>query len=332
MDFFTQQLRARLKGDEFLLKLNDLIDWGPVDRLLKSAGMRSDKGREGYGALTLFKCYLLGQFHDLSDPELEQSLRVRLDFALFAGLEVLGSVPDETTLCRFRNRLVEKDLLTPLMAEFNRQLEARGLKVREAEAAIVDATLIASAARPRKSVEAKEEGGEVTAEAEPRLSADAEARWVKRGKKSTFGYVGFARCDEEGFIDATHSEPANAFEGKFCRQMARGARAKRFLADKAYASRENSAHVREQGLRDGIMKKAARGRPLTSWERKFNKALSRRRFRIEQCFGTIKRLFGLARARYFGRAKVHAQFTAAAISLNLLKACNKVIKVLPTAL
>ena len=71
------------------------------------------------------------------------------------------------------------------------------------------------------------------------------------------------------------------------------------------------------------MRKAARGRPLRASERCFNRLISKRRFRVEQCFGTIKRLFGLHRARYFGQAKTHAQLAMAAIGQNLLKAANK---------
>ncbi|MBT4235009.1 MAG: transposase [Marinovum sp.] len=39
--------------------------------------------------------------------------------------------------------------------------------------------------------------------------------------------------------------------------------------------------------------------------------ISNHRFRIEQCFGTMKRLFGLHRARHFGVAKNHAQMVMA---------------------
>ena len=38
----------------------------------------------------------------------------------------------------------------------------------------------------------------------------------------------------------------------------------------------------------------------------------------------MKLLFGLHRARYFGLAKTHAQLVMAAISLDLLKATNKI--------
>ena len=92
----------------------------------------------------------------------------------------------------------------------------------------------------------------------------------------------------------------------------------------AYAARANRESLRSKH-QDGIMRKAARGRPLPASEKRFNRLISKRRFWIEQCFGTIKRLFGLNRARYFGVDKTHAQLAMAAIGQNLLKAANKII-------
>lgn len=146
---------------------------------------------------------------------------------------------------------------------------------------------------------------------------------MKKGRKSTLGYKGFARCDEEGFIDKVHVTPANAGESPEFGTMTEGAKAQRVLADKAYASRANRERLKGKH-RDGIMRKAARGRPLKASEKRFNRLISKRRFRVEQCFGTMKRLFGLQRARYFGLAKTHAQMVLAAISQNLLKAADRI--------
>jgi transposase, IS5 family len=93
--------------------------------------------------------------------------------------------------------------------------------------------------------------------------------------------------------------------------------------DKAYASKANRDALKGK-YRDSILHKAVRGRPLRQSENRFNKLISKHRFLIEQYFGTIKRLFGLHLARYFGVAKTHAQMVMAAISQNLLKAANKI--------
>ena len=72
------------------------------------------------------------------------------------------------------------------------------------------------------------------------------------------------------------------------------------------------------------MRKAVRNRPLRASGKRFSKRISKRRFRVEQCFGTMKRLFGLHRARYFGLAKTHARLAMAVIRQNLLQAANRI--------
>ena len=62
-------------------------------------------------------------------------------------------MPDETTICRFRNKLVSAGLEQELFEEVNRQLEAQGLKVKKATGAVIDASVIESAARPNRCIE-----------------------------------------------------------------------------------------------------------------------------------------------------------------------------------
>lgn len=315
----------RIGDDDVLRKIDTLINWWAFSPILKRGLKRTGIGPQGYDPLILFKCLLIGQWHGLSDPKLERALKVRLDFMIFCGLDLHAPVPDETTHCRFRNALVRGGVYDDLLAEVCRQIEAHGLKLKEAEAAIIDATLIESAARPRTHIDAPQDRAEGDTPDEPALhfSADPDARWVKKGSKSTLGYKGFARTDEEGFVTRVRTTPANKGESPEFATMIEGANAQRVLADKAYASKANRDMLRGRH-RDGIMRKAVRGRPLRASEKRFNKLISKRRFRVEQCFGTMKRLFGLQRARYFGLAKTHAQLAMAAIGQNLLKAANKI--------
>ena len=324
MDLFLREAPERIGADDGLAKIDALMDWGAFSPILKGGLGRSSEGPPGYDPLVLFKCLLIGQWYGLSDSKLERALKVRLDFMIFCGLDLHGAVPDHSTLCRFRNALVTSGVFDDLLAEVCRQIEAHGLKLKEAEAAIIDATLIESAARARTHIEAPEDRaeGDVVDEPDVHFSADPEARWVKKGSKSTLGYKGFARTDEEGFIDRVHTTPANCAESPEFGQMISGSNAHRILADKAYASKANRAILRGKH-RDGIMRKAVRGRMLRQSEKRFNKLILKRRFRVEQCVGTMKRLFGLHRARYFGVAKTHAQMAMAAIGQNLLKAANK---------
>jgi IS5 family transposase len=318
VSFFELDLDRHLGSEGHLSKIYKLLKWYRFSKILK--GVHSEFGPEGYDILKMFKCLLLQNWHSLSDPGLEQALRVRLDFLQFTGFKVGDKLPDETTFCRFRNKLVSSGKFEKLFCEVNRQLELHGLKVKEANEAIIDATIISSNSRPRKVVELDESGN-----SNESCSSDPDATWKKKGSKSYFGYQAFARCDEEGFIDKTHVTPANISELGELDTMTEGLRTgTRVRADKGFYSAKNKAMLQQKGLKSGLMYKAYRNRPLTKMMKRFNKLVSKTRWRIEQCFGTIKRRFNFFKASYFTTQKVEAQFTMKAMCLNLLKAANKI--------
>jgi transposase, IS5 family len=317
--FFSHGVKEHLGASNQLMKLSAMLDWSAFSPFLSD--IHSDRGPTGYDPIQMFKTLLLGQWHSLSDPALEESLRVRLDFLEFTGFALGGDLPDETTLCRFRNKLVQNGKLPLLLCEVNRQLEVRGLKLKSATTAIVDATLIESAARPRKEIEADETGEYAVS-----YSADAEAKWLRKGNKTHFGYQSFVQSDAEGFVEHTHTTPANLPETKELERAVEAVlqgRRVRVLADKGFASAANKAMLHAKKIKCGIMRKAARGRPLSAREKLLNKLISRQRFRIEQCFGTLKRRFNFRRSSYFTTAKTEAQMLMKCLCLNLLKGMNK---------
>ena len=65
-----------------------VLDWSTISVLLKHGLKRSGLGPQGYKQITLFKCLLIGQWHNLSDPKLEECLRTRFDFMLFTGFDL----------------------------------------------------------------------------------------------------------------------------------------------------------------------------------------------------------------------------------------------------
>ncbi|WP_323032187.1 transposase [Brachymonas denitrificans] len=84
------------------------------------------------------------------------------------------------------------------------------------------------------------------------------------------------------------------------------------------------ATCRQQHLGRGVhLNQPASSKPGAVQYSQFNKKIGAIRFKVEQAFGTMKRRFNLARARYFGTAKVQAQMCWAALGMNLLKAHRK---------
>lgn len=324
MDSFFLMGARPLVTESPSMKLHQLLDWAAIAGQLKGLYQREASGAGGpepYSPLGMFKLMLLGQWHGLSDAQLEQALRVRLDFMVFTGFEPsAGELPDASTICRFRNRLVQARLEQKLLSLINGQLEQRGLKVQGARGAIIDATIIPSAARPRQHVDMQGDHPHVVD------SADTQARWVKKGKHAFYGYRGHTAVDsEDGYVEHVQVHPANEAEisklPEIVQALAPGVEA--VLADKGYASKANRQWLTARGIGDLIQHKGAAGRPVHPLLKSFNRKIGAIRFKVEQAFGTMKRRFHLARARYFGTAKVQAQMYWAALGMNLLKAHNK---------
>jgi IS5 family transposase len=75
------------------------------------------------------------------------------------------------------------------------------------------------------------------------------------------GHKGFARYDEEGFVDKIPTTPAHVGASPQFKTMIEGSNAQRVFADKAYASIANRYALKGKH-RDSILHKAVRGRPL----------------------------------------------------------------------
>ena len=118
--------------------------------------------------------------------------------------------------------------------------------------------------------------------------------------------------------------PANKAECRQLRKMVEDRKQGRISTDKAYASAENRKLLKDKKLKDGIMSKAVRGKPLSSRQVLRNKLISRYRYKAEQCFGTLKRKFHIGRARYRGLEKVYGELCLKSICFNLNKALRMV--------
>src|ERR1700760_943949 len=134
---------ANFGKNDRLDRIGAVAKWYRFEKLLKV--LRPDgPGRPPYDPLVMFKALLLAYLYDLSDADLEQELNDRVSFARFIGLTLDMRRPDHTTICRFRNRLIEAGLLDKLFSEFHHQLERGGFILKRGT--MIDATLIQAAA------------------------------------------------------------------------------------------------------------------------------------------------------------------------------------------
>jgi IS5 family transposase len=337
-DYFMGRRRT---SHTFLDEIDAVIDWLPIQAFLTKKLKRKANavGNPAYPPLPMFKILLLQRWYNLSDQATEQALLDRLSFIRFTGFSFEDDVPDETTICRFRNGLIRLGLLDKLLEMINGQIEARGLLVREG--AVVDASVVESSRRPRKVIdvmpEDRAEGDEGLVSDEPMgrdenqeptvrvsYSDDEAAAWLRKGRRAHYGYkVHVATDSRDGFLLGGHVTPANKSDtGEFERlldtaSMEPGAYV---FADKGYASFTNREALRQRNLKDGTMDKATRSGPLTEFERTRNRLISSVRQLVERAFGTLKRNYGFARSRYVGQDKVEGEFHLLAMAFNIKKA------------
>ena len=130
---------------------------------------------------------------------------------------------------------------------------------------------------------------------------------VKKGNK--YGYKKHVLTDTDGIVRNVITTPANRSDIKELPPLIAKAglpKGTPVLATRGMRQKKNRDYLRQHGLIDGNIHKAARNHPLTETDKTFNKLISPIRSTIERVFGSIKRWFHRGRCRYRGLAKAHA--------------------------
>jgi IS5 family transposase len=285
------------------------IDWDHVTALVASIHA-APEGRPGYPPGVMVKALLLQQWHGLSDPRLEFALRDSLSFRRFVGLSAQDASPDHSSISRFRKALGERGLDAALFLEIARQLDAQGLMVKSGT--ILDATLVRSAAK--KPAMGKGAGA--------RSDVDPDADWGRGGSgRSVFGYKAHIGVDlGSGLIRRALLTPAKVYESETADALVCGDE-RAVYADRAYEKQERRARLKQCGIKDRIMHRANKHQPrLTFWRARRNALIIPIRQTVERTFGTWKRSYGWARARYMGLTPNPTQLYLICIAFNLRKA------------
>ena len=320
-------LRSRKIKRTFFNQINTLIDWSPIEKIITAHYKKGESavGKPSYNGLLLFKMCLLQTWYGLSDYEVEDRINDSISFSYFCGLNIDNVAPDHSTLSRFRSAMTKAGAFEPLFKEVNRQLESNNIIVKTG--AIVDASVIDTPLKPKgktthKVAEDRVDEQEVSVKKDYADSVDKDASWLKKGGKFRYGYKKHHVTDEEGLVlgvvttTASANEIANLEEVLDSADLPEGIPLK---ADKGYQSEKNSTLLKKKKLKNHILKKAKKNKPLTAWEQKFNKLVGKTRFKVERTFGGIKRWFQGGTAKYKGIAKMHTQNLLEALYYNLYR-------------
>jgi transposase, IS5 family len=300
--FFELAVQQRGATNQVLETISREVDFAPAEE--RVAATYSQGGRPACRVGVLLRVMILQHLYGLSDPQAEEQLRDRLSFQKFVQLDASETVPDETTICRFRQRLIECRLHEQLLDLFNTQLEARGYIVKRTT--LVDATLVESS-RKRPSTQAAAEGS----------APDAQASYTCKYGRSYYGYKAHVSSDAEHQLIRTAVISTAKVQDAHVFAAVAPPDSSEIYADKAYDTKANQAWLKEQGIVSGIAKKGAHHIKLSEQDRQDNHRKGRVRAHIERIFAHLKTWQHYRRVRYLGLAKNQLELTLKAVAYNL---------------
>ena len=142
-----QNKKKVTRRERFLAQMESLVPWQRlIDALSPSyfPNAAGKRGRPPIGLERMLRIYFLQQWYALADEALEDAIYDSQAMRDFVGIDLaIESVPDATTLLRFRHLLEKHALTQRIFEEINAHLAEKGLFMREGT--IVDATIVAAA-------------------------------------------------------------------------------------------------------------------------------------------------------------------------------------------
>ena len=298
--------KKRTRREKFLAEMERVVPWARLVAVIEPLYPTSGRvGRQPIGVARMLRMYCLQQWYGLADEALED--------ALYDSQALRESVPDATTLLKFRRLLLANDLTKALFDEINAHLAGQGLLMRAGT--IVDATIIAA---PSST---KNEG----------KTRDPEMHQTKKGNQWHFGMKAHIGVDaESGLVHTVIGTAANVNDVTQAGALLHGEETAAH-GDAGY----RGVHKREeaQGPHWHVAMQPGKRRqldPKRKWARLLEQAEQLKasiRAKVEHPFHVIKNLFRHKKVRYKGLAKNEAQLFSLFGLVNLVIAKRSLLEI-----
>ena len=282
--------KRKTKRERFLDEMETVVPWAALVALIEPHYPKAGKGRRPRGLETMLRIYFMQQWFNLSDPGMEDALYDVPCMRAFARLDLFDeSMPDETTILKFRRLLEQHQLTAAIMNAINDTLEQQGLLLKGGT--MVDATIIHAA--PSTKNKAKQR--------------DPEMHQTKKGNQWYFGMKIHVGADANSGL--AHTVAVTAANEADVSQLPNLLREddRAVFGDKGYVDNRLKRAARKAGVFWGVALKSTTKHKLSAANKRFNHKMSSVRSRVEHLFRVIKRQFGYTKVRYKGLAKNAAQ-------------------------
>jgi IS5 family transposase len=308
---YALEYQGGKRSTQFLSEMKVLIPFDAIEVILIEKGIyKPNKGKQGrpsISASTLVGALFLQSWYGLSDPMTEELIHDRISFRKFLDIKDEDTIPDETTICKFRNALIRENLFESIFNLVRSTMMSKNLILNEGT--LVDATLIHASEPKRK----RDENGKVISNE----ASDSDATYTsKRGVKH-HGYKVHIATDTAGVIKEIRTTTAKVHDSQMIDELIED-ETKAVFADSGYMSKERKRALRAKGIFGGIIERRVRGQSeLRAKQSRNNQRFSKIRAIVEMPFAFIKRLMHYTETRYIGLHKntQHVYLIAAAYNL-----------------
>jgi IS5 family transposase len=301
------------RRERFLAEMEAVVPWSRLVELILPHYPDGKRGRPPMGVERMLRVYFLQQWYGLADEALEDAIYDSQAMRLFVGIDLsVDSVPDATTLLKFRRLLETHDLTKQILEQVTGLLEDKKLLLREGT--IVDATIIAAAPSTKNKSQQR----------------DPQMHQTKKGNQWHFGMKAHIGVDmDSGFVHTVKATAANVADIAQTHAVLHG-QEKVVFADAGYIGVEKREEIVAQhpgvrfyvaAKRGGI--KAMKEGVLKQAIQQLEKKKAQVRALVEHPFHIIKNLFKHRKVRYRGLAKNLAQLQTLFALANLHLARRK---------
>jgi len=307
--------KKRTRREKFLAEMERIVPWSRLTAVIEPLYPKSGRvGRPPIGVPKMLRMYCVRQWYSLADEALEDALYDSQALRDFVGIDLSReSVPDATTLLKFRRLLQDNDLTRALLDEINAHLTYQGLLMRAGT--IVDATIIAA---PSST---KNEG----------KTRDPDMHQTKKGNQWFFGMKAHIGLDaESGIVHSVVATAANVGDITQAGALLHGEEEVAF-GDAGY--RGVNKREEAQGPRWHVAMQPGKRRKLDltrKWARLLEQAEQLKasvRAKVEHPFHVVKNLFCHKKVRYKGLAKNEAQLFSLFALANLVIAKRRLLAI-----
>lgn len=308
---YEYSLRKRTtKRDEFLKCMDEITPWDELVAIIEPYYYKNTRGRKAIPIETMLRMFMLQRWYTLADEALEDTIYDSYAMRKFMHLDFTeDSVPDATTLCKFRKIIVENGIDRMIFDAIKNFMEEHGHIMHGGT--IVDATIIDA---PKSTKNQKKE-------------RDPEMHQTKKGNQWYFGGKLHVGVDAgTGLVHSLEATAANVNDSIPAHKLLREDD-EVVYGDAAYCAVEKHEEVKNDPNLSKIEFRTNKQKPYrknawkegqgTYWLRYMEYQKSRVRSKVEYVFHIVKDVFGFRKTRYRGIRKLEAVGNILMASANL---------------